>query len=231
MVLQDRCDLTGGAGGLRRAADLLWEVRDHPAETDVVAASVELAACLLALDAAGQPGLDEAIEVLKAAAPSAGLTTAAVAAERAYALGVALAARFGRGGDADDARDELKAVREAVALSAADGQGADARYRDGLGSAYLDQWRLTRDPALLGSALAEYGLALDSGPGVRESLRIQVTALLPPAHPGKALTTDPADAGQHPEHPLPPTRASLQQRVTTPGMPRTDSTRRTPIIC
>src|SRR5271165_718492 len=55
-----------------------------------------------------------------------------------------------------------------------------------------------------------------------------VTALLPPAHPGEALTTDPADAGQHPEHPLPPTRASLQQRVTTPGMPRTDSTRRTP---
>ena len=50
-----------------------------------------------------------------------------------------------------------------------------------------------------------------------------------PAHPGEALTTDPADAGQHPEHPLPPTRASLQQRVTTPGMPRTDSTRRTPI--
>ena len=49
-----------------------------------------------------------------------------------------------------------------------------------------------------------------------------------PAHPGEALTTDPADAGQHPEHPLPPTRASLQQRVTTPGMPRTDSTRRTP---
>ena len=32
-----------------------------------------------------------------------------------------------------------------------------------------------------------------------------VTALLPPAHPGEALTTDPADAGQHPEHPLPPT--------------------------
>ena len=28
-----------------------------------------------------------------------------------------------------------------------------------------------------------------------------VTALLPPAHPGEALTTDPADAGQHPEHP------------------------------
>ena len=53
-----------------------------------------------------------------------------------------------------------------------------------------------------------------------------VTALLPPAHPGEALTTDPADAGQHPEHPLPPTQASLQQRVTTPGMPRTDSTRR-----
>ena len=35
-----------------------------------------------------------------------------------------------------------------------------------------------------------------------------------------------ADAGQHPEHPLPPTRASPQQRVTTPGIPRTDSTRR-----
>jgi hypothetical protein len=48
-----------------------------------------------------------------------------------------------------------------------------------------------------------------------------------PAHPGEALTTDPADASQHPEHPLPPTPASLQQRVTTPGMPRTDSTRRT----
>ena len=41
MVLQDRCDLTGDAGGLRQAADLLREVRDHPAETDVVAASVE----------------------------------------------------------------------------------------------------------------------------------------------------------------------------------------------
>ena len=47
-----------------------------------------------------------------------------------------------------------------------------------------------------------------------------------PAHPGEAPTTDPADAGQHPEHP-PPTRASLQQRVTTPEMPRTDRTRRT----
>ncbi len=49
-----------------------------------------------------------------------------------------------------------------------------------------------------------------------------------PAHPGEALTTDPADASQHPKHPLPPTPASLQQRVTTPGMPRTDSTRRSP---
>ena len=97
-----------------------------------------------------------------------------MAAERAYALGVALATRFGRGGDADDAREEFKAFREAVALSAADGQGVEARYRDGLGSAYLDQWRLTRDPALLGSALAEYGQALDSGQGVRESLRIQI---------------------------------------------------------
>jgi hypothetical protein len=58
-----------------------------------------------------------------------------------------------------------------------------------------------------------------------------VTALLPPAHPGKALTTDPADASQHPEHPLPPTPASLQQRVTTPGMPRTDSTRRIGMAC
>jgi hypothetical protein len=48
-----------------------------------------------------------------------------------------------------------------------------------------------------------------------------VTALPPPAHPGEALTTDPADAAQHPEHSLPPTRASPQQRVTTPGMPRT----------
>jgi hypothetical protein len=57
-----------------------------------------------------------------------------------------------------------------------------------------------------------------------------VTALLPPAHPGEGLTTDPADVSQHPEHPLPPTPASLQQRVTTPGMPRTDSTRRTPNI-
>jgi CHAT domain-containing protein len=174
MVLQDRCDLTGDAGGLGQAADLLREVRDHPAETDVVAASIELAACLLALDAAGQPGLDEAIEVLMAATPSAGPTTAAVAAERAYALGVALATRFGRGGDAGDAREELKAFREAVALSAADGQGAEARYLDGLGSAYLDQWRLTGDPALLGSALVEYGQALDSGPGARESLRIQI---------------------------------------------------------
>ena len=95
----------------------------------------------LTFSAAGQPGLDEAIEVLKAATPSAGPTTAAVAAERAYALGVALATRFGRGGDADDAREELKAFREAVALSAADAQGAEARYRDGLGSAYFDPWR------------------------------------------------------------------------------------------
>jgi CHAT domain-containing protein len=174
MVLQDRCDLTSDAGGLRQVANLLREVRDHPTETDVVAASVELAACLLALDAAGQPGLDEAIDVLKAAVPSVGPITAAVAAERAYALGVALAARFARGGDADDAREELRVFREAVALSAADGQGVEARYRDGLGSAYLDQWRLTRDPALLGSALAEYRQALDSGPGVRESLRIQI---------------------------------------------------------
>ena len=174
MVLQDRCDLTGDAGGLCQAADLLREVRDHPAETDVVAASVELAACLLALDAAGQPGLDEMIEVLKAATPSAGPATAAVAAERSYALGVALATRFGRRGDADDAREELEAFREAVALSASDRHGAEARYRDGLGSAYFDQWRLTREPALLGSALAEYGQALDSGPGVRESLRIQI---------------------------------------------------------
>jgi hypothetical protein len=51
-----------------------------------------------------------------------------------------------------------------------------------------------------------------------------------PAHPGEAPTTDPADAGQHPEHP-PPTRASLQQRVTTSAMPRTDSTRRTMLLC
>jgi Bacterial regulatory proteins, gntR family len=36
----------------------------------------------------------------------------------------------------------------------------------------------------------------------------------PCQRPGEALTTDPADAGQHPEHSLPPTRASLQQRGT-----------------
>jgi tetratricopeptide (TPR) repeat protein len=174
MVLQDRYELTGDAGELRQAADCLREVRDHPAETDVVAASVELAACLLALDAAGQPGLDEAIEVLQAAAPSVGLTTTAVAAERAYALGVALATRFGRGGDASDARAELTAFREAAALSTADGQEAEARYRDGLGSAYFDQWRLTRDPAHLGSALAEYGQALDSGPEARAALGIRI---------------------------------------------------------
>ena len=180
MVLQDRYKLTGDAGGLRQAADRLREVRDHPAETDVVAASVELAACLLALDMAGQPGLGEAIEVLRVAAPSVGLTTTAVAAERAYALGVALATRFGRGGDAGDARAELTAFREAVALSTADGQNtadgqeAEARYRDGLGSAYFDQWRLTRDPAHLGSALAEYGQALDSGPEARAALGIRI---------------------------------------------------------
>jgi tetratricopeptide (TPR) repeat protein len=180
MVLQDRYELTGDAGDLRQAADRLAQVRDHPAETDVVAASVELAACLLALDTAGQPGLDEAIEVLRAAAPSVGLTTTAVAAERAYALGVALATRFGRGGDAGDARAELTAFREAVALSTADGQDtadgqeAEARYRDGLGSAYFDQWRLTRDPAHLGSALAEYGQALDSGPEAGAALGIRI---------------------------------------------------------
>lgn len=174
MVLQDRYELTGGAGDLCQAADRLREVRDHPAETDAVAASVELAACLLALDAAGEQGLDEAIEVLRAAAPSAGLTTTAVAAERAYALGVALATRFGRGGDAGDARAELTAFREAVALSTADGQETEARYRDGLGSAYFDQWRLTRDPAHLGSALAEYRQALDSGPEARAALGIRI---------------------------------------------------------
>jgi hypothetical protein len=119
MVLRDRFDLTSDADELRQAADLLREVRDHPAETDVVAASVELAACLLALDTAGRAGLDDAIEVLKAAAPFDNLTAAAVAAERAYALGVALATRFGHGGDADDANEELQAFRAAVALSAA----------------------------------------------------------------------------------------------------------------
>ena len=174
MVLRDRFDLTSDADELRQAADLLREVRDHPAETDVVAASVELAACLLALDTTDRAALDDAIEVLKAAAPFDNLTAAAVAAERAYALGVALATRFGRGGDADDADEELQAFRAAVALSAADGQEAEGRYRDGLGSAYLDQWRLTRDPALLSSALAEYGQALDSGPGVRESLQTRI---------------------------------------------------------
>lgn len=114
-----------------------------------MAASVELAACLLALDTADRAGLDDAIEVLKAAAPFDNLTAPAVAAERAYVLGVALSTRFGRGGDADDADEELQAFRAAVALSAADGQKAEVRYLDGLGSAYLDQWRLARDPALL----------------------------------------------------------------------------------
>lgn len=71
MVRQDRFDLTGDEGELRRAADLLRGVRHHPAEADVAGASVELAACLLALDTAGPPGLDEAIEVLRAAALSA----------------------------------------------------------------------------------------------------------------------------------------------------------------
>ena len=31
-----------------------------------------------------------------------------------------------------------------------------------------------------------------------------VTALLPPDHPGEAPATDPAEAGQHPEHPADP---------------------------
>jgi hypothetical protein len=49
-----------------------------------------------------------------------------------------------------------------------------------------------------------------------------------PAHPGQAPATGPADAGQHPDHPLPPPHASQQQRVTTPETPQTHSTRRTP---
>ena len=180
MVRQDRYELTGDADELRQAADRLREVKDHPAETDVVAASVEFAACLLTLDRAGQPGIDEAIEVLAGAAHSVRLTTTEVAAERAYALGVALSTRFGRGGDAGDARAELTAFREAVALGAAvgqeaaDGQEAEVRYRDGLGSAYFDQWRLTRDPAHLSSALAEYGQALDSGPEGSALLGIRI---------------------------------------------------------
>jgi len=58
-VLRDRFDLTSDADELRQAADLLREVRDHPAETDVVAASVELAACLLALDTTDRAALDD----------------------------------------------------------------------------------------------------------------------------------------------------------------------------
>jgi hypothetical protein len=81
-------------------------------------------------------------------------------------------------------------------------------------------------PIMLSRTTAHACRVTAGTPGTQMSSN-PVTALLPPAHPGEALTTDPADVSQHPEHPLPPTPASLQQRVTTPGMPRTDSTRRT----
>jgi CHAT domain-containing protein len=180
LVLQDRYDLTRDVGDLRQAADLLREVRDHPAESEFAIASIELASCLLALDKAGESGLDEAIEVLLAAAPSDGLIDAVVEAERAYTLGVALATRFGRGGDADDASAELAAFGEAVALKIADeqafagDQGAGARFRDALGSGYFDQWQLTRDRAYLDRALTEYEQALDESPEESGAMGIRI---------------------------------------------------------
>ncbi len=166
MVLQDRYDLGGDVGDLRRAAGLLRQVRAHPREQDVVAASVELASCLLELDAAGGGDADgeiaadkvlgEAIAVLEDAR-SADAASPAAAAECAYALGVALARRYDRMGAADDARRETEAFGEAVAFG---GDGPGAKYRDGLAASYLDQWRISADSDWLDRAVAEGERAL-----------------------------------------------------------------------
>jgi hypothetical protein len=67
---------------------------------------------------------------------------------------------------------------------------------------------LRRRPGLVGILWGEDNTAQPGSPATR-STRATPTA---------------RRAGQDPEHPLPPTPASLHQRVTTPGMPRTDST-------
>ena len=166
MVLQDRYDLGGDVDDLRRAAGLLRQVREHPREQDVVAASVELASCLLELDAVGGGDADdgigvdkvlgEAIAVLEEAR-SADAASSAAAAECAYALGVALARRYDRMGAADDARRETEAFGEAVVLG---GDGPGAKYRNGLAASYLDQWRISADGDWLDRAVAEGERAL-----------------------------------------------------------------------
>ena len=171
MVLQERYDLGREVDDLRRAAGLLRQVRDHPLERDGIGAGVELAACLLELDSAGCEGLDEAIAVLESARPDPdGATDATVAAERCYAMGVALAIRFERNGSSEDASRELEAFGEAVALG---GDGPEVKYRDGLGGAFQDRWRVTGEASWLDRALGEYEQALAGCPGPHDELRIR----------------------------------------------------------
>ncbi len=93
-----------------------------------------------------------------------------VAAERSYAMGVALAIRFERNGSTEDARRELAAFSEAVALG---GDGPGAKYRDGLGGAHQDRWRVTGEASWLDRALEEYERALAGCSMPPDELRIR----------------------------------------------------------
>ena len=68
-------------------------------------------------------------------------------------------------------------------------------------------------------------------PGIQASSN-PVNALVPRLRTqGEVLASRSADAGQHPEHSPPDDSGTPQRRVTTPRMSRTNSTRRSPILC
>lgn len=171
LALQERYDIARDFDDLQRAASLRREVVVNAVVGDVGTARGELAACLLELDAAGGDGcLDEAISVLRPVA--AGRTVEAdTPVEVVFTLGVALARRFERAGSQTDARDAVVAFETAVALG---GDGPGAKFRDGLGSALHDLWRVTGDGPTLDRAVEELERALPRCSDAAARLRVHL---------------------------------------------------------
>jgi len=154
LALGVRYDLGREVQDLRRAAGLRRAIALHPGIDDVQVARGELASYLLELDQAGDgESLGEAIEVL-GRIPLDGLADG-TAAEISFSLGVALARRFGRKGDPRDAREAVAAFGRAVGLD-----DRKAKFRDGLGTALRDLWRVNNDVSLLDTAIEEFHSAL-----------------------------------------------------------------------
>ena len=155
MVLQDRRDLTGDAGGPARGGGPAAGGQGSPGRDRRRRGERRAGARRWHLTRRASLPLTRRSRSLRR--PRRRLRpTAAVAASAPMPSASCSPPGSGRGGDADDAREGAQGVREAVALKRWPGTAGSWKPGTGTGSQRDSTGaRLMRDPALLGSALAE----------------------------------------------------------------------------